>query len=295
VAPSFAIAARPVDYLAGNWSATGARVSSSPMGQVSAIGEHLRSWRQRRQMSQLDRACEADISTRHVSFLETGRARPSRDMVLHLAERLEVPLRDRNVLLVAAGFAPVFAERPLDDPALRAARAAVELVLAAHEPYPAIAVDRHWTLVASNKASGRVFGEVPPGLAAPPVNVLRTALHPDGLAKRTVNFADWREHLLAGLRRQVELTADPVLVALHEELLGYPAPRTIGPRPALNPAAVAIPLRLMVDDSVLSFLSTITVFGTPVDITLSELAIETFLPADHETAEALRCMAAAAT
>jgi transcriptional regulator with XRE-family HTH domain len=261
------------------------------MGQVTAIGEHLRSWRHRRRMSQLDLACEADISTRHVSFLETGRSRPSRDMVLHLAERLEVPLRERNVLLVAAGFAPVFAERPLGDPALSAAREAVELVLAAHEPYPAIAIDRYWTLVASNKASGRVFGEVSPELAQPPVNVLRTALHPDGLAKRTVNFAEWRDHLLAGLRRQVELTADPVLVALHEELLRYPAPRAIGPRPAPNPAAVAIPLRLMVDGSVLSFLSTITVFGTPIDITLSELAIETFLPADHETAEALRRLA----
>jgi transcriptional regulator with XRE-family HTH domain len=261
------------------------------MGQVTAIGEHLRSWRQRRRMSQLDLACEADISTRHVSFLETGRARPSRDMVLHLAERLDVPLRERNVLLVAAGFAPVFAERPLDDPALKVAREAVELVLAAHEPYPAIAVDRHWTLVASNKASNRVFGEISPELAQPPVNVLRTALHPDGLAKRTVNFAEWRDHLLAGLRRQVEVTADPVLVALHDELIRYPAPRSTRPQPTPNPA-VAIPLRLMIDGSVLSLLSTITVFGTPVDITLSELAIETFLPADRDTADALRRMAA---
>jgi transcriptional regulator with XRE-family HTH domain len=263
------------------------------MGQVTAIGEHLRSWRQRRRMSQLDLACEADISTRHVSFLETGRSRPSRDMVLHLAERLDVPLRERNVLLVAAGLAPVFAARRLDDPALSAAREAVELVLAAHEPYPAIAIDRHWTLVVSNKAAGRVFGDAPSELAQPPVNVLRAALHPDGLARRTVNFAEWREHLLAGLRRQVELTADPVLVALQEELLGYPAPRSTGPRPTTNSAAVAIPLRLMVDNGVLSFLSTITVFGTPVDITLSELAIETFLPADRETAETLRRMAAA--
>jgi transcriptional regulator with XRE-family HTH domain len=284
---------QPVDYLAGNWSAPGARLSSPTMGQVTAIGEHLRSWRQRRRMSQLDLACEADISTRHVSFLETGRARPSRDMVLHLAERLDVPLRERNVLLVSAGFAPVFAERPLIDPALSAAREAVELVLAAHEPYPAIAVDRHWTLVASNKAAGRVFGKVSPELAQPPVNALRIALHPGGLAKRTVNFAEWRGHLLAGLRRQIELTADPVLVALQEELLRYPAPRSAGPQPATNSGAVAIPLRLMIGGTELSFLSTITVFGTPVDITLSELAIETFLPADHETAEALRRMATA--
>jgi len=258
------------------------------------IGEHLRSWRQRRRMSQLDLACEADVSTRHVSFLETGRARPSRDMVLHLAERLEVPLRERNVLLVAAGFAPVFAERPLDDPALVAAREVIDLVLAAHEPYPAIAVDRHWALVAANGAARLLTDGIAPELLEPPVNVLRVALHPDGMAPRTVNFAEWRSDLLARLRRQVEITADPQLAALHEELCRYPAPPRSGPHPAPNPAAVAVPLRLKSDLGVLSLLSTITVFGTPIDITLSELAIETFLPADRETAEALRHIAAAA-
>jgi transcriptional regulator with XRE-family HTH domain len=262
------------------------------MGQVMAIGEHLRSWRQRRRMSQLDLACEADISTRHVSFLETGRARPSRDMVLHLAERLEVPLRERNVLLVAAGFAPVFAERTLDDPALVAAREAIALVLAAHEPYPAIAVDRHWTLVAANKASSRVLAGSAPELTKPPVNVLRVALHPDGLANRTVNFAEWRSHLLARLRRQVETTADPRLAALHEELTHYPAPPRNSPHPVPNPTAVAVPLRLQSKLGVLSLLSTITVLGTPVDVTVSELAIETFLPADRATADALRRLAA---
>ena len=258
------------------------------MGQVIPIGEHLRSWRQRRRMSQLDLACEADISTRHVSFLETGRARPSRDMVLHLAERLEVPLRERNVLLVAAGFAPVFAERSLDDPALVAAREAVELVLAAHEPYPAIAVDRHWTLIAANKASGRIFGGVAAELTNPPVNALRLALHPEGLAKRTVNFAEWRSDLLARLRRQVETTGDPQLTALYDELSRYPAPPQKGLRHAPNPTAVAVPLLLDSELGVLSLLSTITVFGTPVDVTVSELAIETFLPADRATADALR-------
>jgi transcriptional regulator with XRE-family HTH domain len=262
------------------------------MGQVMPIGEHLRSWRQRRRMSQLDLACEADISTRHVSFLETGRARPSRDMVLHLAEQLEVPLRERNVLLVAAGFAPVFAERPLNDPALVAAREAVDLVLAAHEPYPAIAVDRHWVLLAANQASRLLTDEVAPELLAPPVNVLRVALHPKGMAPRTVNFAEWRGDLLARLRRQVETSADPQLAALYEELLHYPGPPRSEPHPAPNPAAVAVPLRLKSELGVLSLLSTITVFGTPVDVTVSELAIETFLPADRETAEALRRMAA---
>jgi transcriptional regulator with XRE-family HTH domain len=263
------------------------------MGQIQAIGDHLRSWRQRRRMSQLDLACEADISTRHVSFLETGRARPSRDMVLHLAERLDVPLRERNVLLVAAGFAPVFVERTLDDPALCAAREAVDLVLAAHEPYPAIAVDRHWTLVAANKASIRIMGSIAPELGKPPVNVLRAALHPDGLARRIANFAEWRADLLARLRRQVELSADATLAALYEELAGYPSPPRAGPSTPPNPSAVAIPLRLITDGGILAFLSTITIFGTPIDITLSELAIETFLPADRETAEALHRMAAA--
>jgi transcriptional regulator with XRE-family HTH domain len=262
------------------------------MGQVMLIGEHLRSWRQRRRMSQLDLACEADVSTRHVSFLETGRARPSREMVLHLAERLEVPLRERNVLLVAAGFAPVFAERSLDDPALVAAREAVGLVLAAHEPYPAIAVDRHWTLVAANRAARLLTEGVAPKLLEPPVNALRVAIHPEGLALRTVNFVEWRGDLLARLRRQVETTADPQLAALYEELTRYPGPLRRGPHPAPNPAAVAVPLILKSAAGVLSLLSTITVFGTPVDITLSELAIETFLPAERTTADALRRLSA---
>jgi transcriptional regulator with XRE-family HTH domain len=265
------------------------------MGQTLAIGDHLRSWRQRRRMSQLDLACEADVSTRHVSFLETGRARPSRDMVLHLAERLEVPLRERNVLLVAAGYAPVFAERALDDPALAAAREAVALVLAAHEPFPAIAVDRHWMLVTGNAAAGLLTQGVAAELLVPPVNVLRIALHPDGLARRIANLAQWRSDLLARLRRQVETTADPGLAGLYEELASYPTPRQAGPPPVPNPVAVAIPLRLITEAGILSFLSTITVFGTPVDITLSELAIETFLPADRATAAALHRMAAAMT
>ena len=244
-------------------------------------------------MSQLDLACEADISTRHLSFLETGRAQPSRGMVLHLAERLEVPLRERNVLLVAAGYAPVFAERRLDDPALAAARSAVEQVLAGHDPYPALAVDRHWNLVAANRAVAPLLAGVPAGLLQPPVNVLRLALHPDGLAPRTVNLAEWRGHLLARLRRQIELTAEPVLIELLEELEAYPAPRPPGPPPPPLQAggaadAVAVPFRLRGEDGVLSFFSTVTVFGTPLDITLAELAIEAFFPADSETAVRLR-------
>src|SRR5262245_42438745 len=180
--------------------------------QTQPVGNLLRKWRERRRLSQLDLACEAEISTRHLSFLETGRSLPSREMVLRLAERLEVPLRERNRLLVAAGYAPVFPERPLDHPALGAARKAVDLVLAAHEPYPALAIDRHWTVVAANNSISRLLDGVDPKLLRPPVNALRLGLHPEGLAPRIVNFAEWRAHLLAHLRRQIAVTCDPVLV-----------------------------------------------------------------------------------
>ena len=257
------------------------------------VGELLRDWRQRRRLSQLALAAEADVSTRHVSFLETGRARPSREMLLRLAERLEIPLRERNALLVAGGYAPVYPERSLDDPALQAARTAVDLVLAGHEPYPAIAVDRHWTLVAANRAVPPLLVGVGPELLRPPVNVLRLSLHPAGLAPRIANLAQWRAHLLERLRQQVEATADPALRALLEELSGYPAPGAGGvePRRDLYDAGVVVPLRLRTHRGMLAFFSTTTIFGTPVDVTLSELAIESFFPADPATAEALRRLA----
>lgn len=255
------------------------------------VGDLLRTWRQRRRLSQLAFACEADISTRHLSFLETGRAQPSRDMVLHLAERLEVPLRERNLLLVAAGYAPVFAERPLADPALDPARKAIELVLAGHEPYPALAVDRHWTLVAANGAVTRLLAGATASLLAPPVNVLRLSLHPQGLAPRIANLREWRSHLLERLRRQIDVTADPVLTDLLQELCAYPAPAGNGPAKDDDYAGVVVPLRLVTEAGTLAFFSTTTVFGTPVDITLSELALESFFPADAATAEILRRLA----
>ena len=176
------------------------------------FGTQLRGWRQRRRLSQLDLAADASVSTRHLSFVETGRAMPSREMVLHLANRLDVPLRERNVLLTAAGFAPMYAERGLDDPALRAAREAVEQILKAHEPYPALAVDRHWNMVSHNAAALPLFGL---GMAAelltPPVNVLRLSLHPRGLAPFIVNFTQWREHLLERVQHQVTISANPTL------------------------------------------------------------------------------------
>lgn len=256
------------------------------------IGDHLRDWRQRRRLSQMDLALDAEISTRHLSFLETGRSQPSREMVLHLAERLEIPLRERNILLVAAGYAPVYSQKTLDDPALQAARQAVELVLKGHEPYPALAVDRHWSLVAANEALMPLIGAVDPMLLKSPVNVLRLSLHPGGLASRIVNFSEWRDHLLARLHHQVDVTADAVLMKLMEELRAYPVPRGL-PRPSQprqDYAGVLVPLQLRTDDGVLTLFSTTTVFGTPVDVTLSELAIEAFFPADPESAALLREM-----
>jgi transcriptional regulator with XRE-family HTH domain len=258
---------------------------------VHPVGELLREWRQRRSLSQLALACDADISQRHLSFVESGRSAPSRDMVLRLAEQLAVPLRERNALLVAAGFAPAYRERTLDDPALAAAREAIDLLLAGHEPYPALAVDRHWTLVVANKRVSLLLAGVDATLLQPPVNVLRLSLHPDGLAPRIANFRDWRAHILARLHRQIDNSADPILLKLIEELKAYPTPPNAKPprRQAHTVfAGIAVPLELTTNHGTLSFLSTTTVFGTPVDISLSELAIESFFPADPATKEAMR-------
>jgi transcriptional regulator with XRE-family HTH domain len=269
------------------------RAQRSTARRAPPVGELLRQWRRRRGFSQLDLACEADISTRHVSFLETGRSQPSRSMVIHLAERLDIPLRERNGLLVAAGFAPVYPEHKLDDPALRAAREAVDLVLTGHEPYPALAVDRHWTLIAANRAVAPMLAGATDDLLRPPVNVLRLSLHPEGLAPRIENFGQWRGHVLTRLARQVDVSADPVLASLHDELKALPMPDAADPatRMAEGHADVVVPLRLRTDAGLLSFFSTTTVFGTAVDVTLSELAIEAFFPADTATGEALRRLA----
>src|SRR5215207_3330627 len=190
--------------------------------QAQPVGNLLREWRQRRRMSQLDLATEAEISSKHLSFLETGRSQPSRDMLLHLAGQVAIPLRERNLLLIAAGYAPVFPERSLEDPALHVARKAVALVLAGHEPSPALAVDRHWTLIASNNAIPPLLAGADAALLQPPINVLRLSLHPAGLAPRIANLPEWRAHLLARLRHQIDLTADTVLLGLMRELSEYP-------------------------------------------------------------------------
>jgi transcriptional regulator with XRE-family HTH domain len=259
-----------------------------------SLGDILREWRRRRHLSQLDLALDAEISQRHLSFIESGRAAPSRDLLLHLTERLGVPLRERNPILIAAGYAPVFAQRPLDDPALVAARQAIDLILKGHEPFPALAVDRHWTLVSANAALGPLLAGVEDErLLAPPVNVLRLSLHPDGLAHRIVNLAEWRNHLLERLQQQIAASGDPILRALLDELTTLPvppAPRRAKASVPRDLGDVAVPLEIETEAGVLSFLSMTTVFGTPLDITLSELAIESFFPANAETTAILMSM-----
>ena len=262
------------------------------MQSIPPVGAQLREWRQRRRLSQLDLAGHAEVSTRHLSCMETGRALPSREMVLRLADRLEVPLRERNRLLTAAGYAPLYREHALADPEMRAPAQAVDLVLKAHEPYPALAVDRHWTMVACNRMVPLLLAELPPELLAPPLNVLRLSLHPQGLAPRIVNLPAWRAHLLHRLGLQVRSSGDPVLAALAEELSRYPVPGGDRSDPVPPDSHVYVPLQLRTPRGVLSFISTITVFGAPNDITLSELALETFFPGDEATAQALRALAA---
>jgi transcriptional regulator with XRE-family HTH domain len=254
------------------------------MQTTHAAGTLLREWRQRRRMTQLDLALQAEISPRHLSFIETGRAQPSREMLMHLSEELQMPLRERNALLVSAGFAAVFAQRSLDDPALEAAREAIHVVLDAHKPFPAFALDRHWNIVASNGALPGLYEGVDAQLLKPPVNVLRLSLHPSGLAPRIANLAEWRAHLLSRLRRQFELTADPVLKALMAEAAGY-APRE---RHADKAHEVLVSLQIRMEGAMLAFFSTTTVFGTPIEVTLSEIAIESFFPADAATGQAVR-------
>jgi len=258
-------------------------------------GALIREWRQRRRLSQLDLALDAEISQRHLSFIESGRARPSRGMVLRLAEQMDVPLRQRNRLLIAAGYAPSFGERKLDDPALKPALAAVEQVLKGHEPFPAMAVDKGWNMLKANASVSRLLEgiEDPALLLEPPVNVLRLSLHPKGLAPRIVNLGEWRTHLLERLRLQIENSGDPGLQALEKELTSYPGPATPEPHEPDAAHNIAVPLRVRMGDQVLSFISTITVFGTPLDVTLSELAIESFFPADAGTADYLRQLTAA--
>jgi transcriptional regulator with XRE-family HTH domain len=260
---------------------TAAPPTQPPTQEPVPVGKLLRGWRERRRLTQLDLALRAEVSARHLSFIETGRSRPTSEMILRLAQQLDVPLRERNVLLLSGGYAPEYPANGLADPPMSAVHDAIEHVLRAHEPFPAVVIDTRWEMVAANDAVPLLTDGAAAALLEPPVNVLRLSLHPEGLASRIVNLAEWRAHLLDRLGRDIESTADPALMALRDELSTYP-----GPRPTSRPdtRAILVPLRLRVQDTVLSLLSTTTVFGTPRDVTLSELAIESFYPADASTA-----------
>ena len=268
----------------------------------NSFGKSLKNWRKQRRLSQLELAADAQISSRHLSFLETGRSRPSRDMILHLAECLNVPLRERNSLMVSAGFAPIYAEHDFEGEGALVMRRTVDRILSAHEPYPALAMDRHWNMVAANRIVSLMLVGIDPDLLKPPVNLLRLSLHPKGLAARVVNVAQWRDHLLDRLQRQVDLTADPELIGLYDEAKRYRLPEKENEtsdkagidgieEDAIN--SLIVPLILKTDAGILRFISTTTIFGTPVEVTLSELAIETLLPADEETNRALKQLALA--
>lgn len=252
----------------------------------------VRTWRERRRRSQLDLAGDAGISTRHLSFIETGRTQPSRRVLLQLAEALAVPLRGRNNLLLAAGYAPAYPETPLADPAMRPVREALDRIVTLHDPYPALVVDRVWNIVTANRSAVSLLEGVAAALLEQPVNAMRLSLHPQALAPRTRNWPAWSAHLIGQLRQQVEATADPRLAALLEEVRRYP---NVPAEPAPPGAAdrVVIPVRYAVPEGELALFTTIATFGAPTDVTADELAIETFYPADEATADLLRRRAAA--
>jgi transcriptional regulator with XRE-family HTH domain len=269
-------------------------LSPSAIPESHHAGRLLRKWRQRRKLSQLDLSCESGISTRHLSFLETGRSSPSRNMLSRLCENLDLPLRERNRLFVAAGYAPVYPERPLEHPSLVSARDAMDKLLVGLEPNPALVIDSHWTLISSNRFVPPLLEGAASWLVQPPVNVIRLCLHPEGIAPRIVNLHEWRPHLLERLRRQIDASGDPVLLELRKEVRRYPEPTPEG-RMSVEPDAAIVPLRLAFGDNVFSFLSTTMLFGTPLDITLSELAVECFFPTDTITAEKLKELASGAS
>ena len=255
------------------------------------IGELVKEWRTRRRVSQLDLALDVSVSARHLSFVETGRSRPSPELVLAIADRLEVPLRERNTLLLAAGYAPRYSQRSLDDPAMGPVRASVQRMLDAHDPYPGVVIDRCWNIVLANEAAATLVADLPPALLGPPINVYRVCLHPDGLASRTVNFEDWATYLLGQLRRSITLTGDEALVGLADEVRAYPDVAVLADRPRANewddpPLLVPFVVRLGGDE--VSLFTTLTTFGTPLDVTLDELAIELFFPADDRSEAIVR-------
>ncbi|MET9610599.1 helix-turn-helix transcriptional regulator [Streptomyces sp. NPDC006512] len=254
------------------------------------VGALLRTWRERRGISQLELAGRADSSSRHISFVENGRSRPSEEMVLRLADHLDVPVRDRNALLMAAGYAPRYPHTPLDAPSMAVLREGLERLMSAYEPYPALVVDAAYDVVAANRGVMMLLDGMPDHLLAPPLNAMRITLHPEGLARRIHNLREWRGHLLAQMERQIALARSSALRALYEEVAAYPVAERPGDREPLEEAVpyIALPLRIEHDGQILSFVSSISTFNTPMDVTVAELAIETLLPADPATAKYLR-------
>lgn len=249
-------------------------------GSRPAVAAALRSWRERRQLSQLALAERAKVSQKHLSFIETGRTVPSREMLDYLAHHLEVPLRHRNDLLVAAGYAPRYSTVAWDDDEFAPIREAVHTVLGAHEPAPAIVVDHSWNLLAANRAASVLAEGAAPELLEPQVNVLRLCLHPKGLATRILNLDEWSDHILTNLAKQIAVAPSPPLESLRDELLGHLATMGVTPTTHPEPPRLAVPLHLETADGQLRLLVTIATFGTAMDATLAELTIEAFLPAD---------------
>lgn len=270
-------------------------MSTSTLAGGAPVGTLLREWRTRRRRSQLELSVDVGVSTRHLSFVETGRSRPSPELVQALAEHLEVPLRERNRLLLAAGYAPRYSERSLDDPAMSNVRASLRRLLDAHQPYPGVVIDRRWDVVLANPAALLLTEGVPPELLTPSINVFRVCLHPDGLARRTVNFGDWAAYLVRQLQRTIRTTDDPGLRALGEEVAAYPDVAELGTRAEATEhweePPILVPFRFDHDGHELSMFTTLTTFGTARDITLDELSVELFFPADDATAERLRALA----
>ncbi|MEV8427682.1 helix-turn-helix transcriptional regulator [Streptomyces sp. HUAS 31] len=263
--------------------------ATAPTGQ--GVGPLLRAWREQRRVSQLELALRADSSARHISFIETGRSRPSEEMVLRLAEHLEVPVRERNALLLAAGYAPRYPETPLDDPALDALRAGMEQLIQGYEPYPALVVDAMYNVQAANRGILMLLDDIPEHLLEPPLNAMRLTLHPDGLAPRIRNLREWRGHLLAQMQRQIALHRSEPLRELYEEVAAYPVPADApGAEPDEPVPYFALPMQIEHEGRVLSFISSISTFNTPMDVTVAELAIETLLPADPATVKYLQSL-----
>lgn len=260
------------------------------------VGELLRDWRTRRRRSQMDLALDVGVSTRHLSFVETGRSRPSVDLVLALAHHLDVPLRERNGLLLAAGYAPRFSQLSLDEPAMTNVRLSIQRMLNAHDPYPGAVIDRQWNVAMVNRAGSMLAQGIPDHLLGPPMNVYRLCLHPDGLARRTINFTDWAAYLLEQLRRSIVVTGDPALVALLEEVSNYPNVvqiATLVDADRRDEPPILVPFQLSTPLGQLSLFTTLTTFGTPLDVTIDELAIELFFPADDASDHMLHSLAGA--